>query len=195
MVQVCSSDEQRLPRMRRASSGNSASLYWVSQIQVAACLVHGRVAAPALGVFGQVADVHRQTVQARGWGHIPVRLTAARLMDAQGRVVGGIEAFQDISELKSLERERANIVSMFAHDMKSPLVNIQGFALRLLAEPVKRSQERRDCYLEVIAKEAGKLKALVNDFLDFSRLDIGTLKLNFSATDFDKELVELIELF
>ena len=59
--------------------------------------------------------------------------------------MGGVEIFQDITELKAMERERANLVSMFAHDMKSPLVGIQGFALRLLkkgetSEPEKRNQ-------------------------------------------------------
>jgi signal transduction histidine kinase len=84
---------------------------------------------------------------------------------------------------------------MFAHDMKSPLVSIQGFALRLLSDAVKSSDERRDKYLDIIRKETAKLESLVNDFLDFSRLEIGTLKLNFSATDLDKEFLELFELF
>lgn len=144
---------------------------------------------------GQGAGPVETTVMSRLRGRLPVRLTAARLLDAAGRVVGGVEVFQDISELKSLERERANIVSMFAHDMKSPLVSIQGFALRLLSEPVKSSPERRDKYLDIIRKEAGKLESLVNDFLDFSRLEIGSLRLNFSATDLDKEFLELFELF
>ncbi|MBI5523678.1 MAG: PAS domain S-box protein [Desulfarculus sp.] len=144
---------------------------------------------------GQGVGPIETSVVSRQRGRIPVRLTAARLLDASGRVMGGVEVFQDISELKSLERERANIVSMFAHDMKSPLVSIQGFALRLLGEPVKSSPERRDKYLDIIRKEAGKLEALVNDFLDFSRLEIGSLSLNFSATDLDKEFLELFELF
>jgi two-component system phosphate regulon sensor histidine kinase PhoR len=148
----------------------------------------------ALGREKEVAPIET-TVLSRGRGRIPVRLIAARLLDAEGRVMGGVEVFQDISELKSLERERANIVSMFAHDMKSPLVSIQGFALRLLSDAVKSSEERRDKYLDIIRKETAKLESLVNDFLDFSRLEIGTLKLNFSATDLDKEFLELFELF
>ncbi|MFH1033642.1 MAG: PAS domain S-box protein [Pseudomonadota bacterium] len=135
------------------------------------------------------------TVFSRGRGRIPVRLIGARLVDAHGREMGGVEVFQDISELKSLERERANIVSMFAHDMKSPLVSIQGFALRLLTESVKNSAQRRDKYLDIIRKEAAKLEDLVNDFLDFSRLEIGSLRLSFSATDLDKEFLELYDLF
>jgi PAS domain S-box-containing protein len=128
-------------------------------------------------------------------GRIPVRISAAQVTDAQGRVVGAVEVFQDISEIKALERERSNIVSMFAHDMKSPLVSIQGFALRLLSEAVRESPDKRDKYLEIIRKEAGKLEALINDFLDFARLETGSLHLNFSATDLDKEFLELTEVF
>jgi two-component system phosphate regulon sensor histidine kinase PhoR len=128
-------------------------------------------------------------------GAVPVRLSAARLHDAEGNVVGGVEVFQDISEIKALERERANIVSMFAHDMKSPLVSIQGFALRLISEAAKQPNQRGGKYLDIIRKEAAKLEGLINDFLDFSRLELGRLSLNFGATDLVKELLELVEVY
>ena len=47
--------------------------------------------------------------------------------------------------------------------------------------------------MEVIRKEAARLESIINDFLDFARLETGGLKLNFSATDLDKELLELVE--
>ncbi len=126
---------------------------------------------------------------------IPVRVSAAQIRDQHGEVLGAVEVFQDISEIKSLERERSNIVSMFAHDMKSPLVSIQGFALRLLSDSARASGDKQGKYLEIIRKEAGKLEALINDFLDFARLETGSLHLNFSATDLDKEFLELTEVF
>ena len=42
-----------------------------------------------------------------------VRLTTSGLYDEKGDLIGGVEVIQDISELKALERERANIISMF----------------------------------------------------------------------------------
>ena len=61
------------------------------------------------------------------WGEtIPVRMNTAALLDEDGKLIGGLEAFQDISRLKALQREKANLISMFAHDMKSPAVAIQG---------------------------------------------------------------------
>lgn len=126
-------------------------------------------------------------------GRVHISLRAAGLYNAQGELVGGVEVFHDISALKSMERERANLVSMFAHDLKSPLVGIQGFALRMLKQEENRVQEKNQQYLEVIRKEAARLESIINDFLDFARLETGGLKLNFSATDLDKELLELVE--
>ena len=124
-----------------------------------------------------------------------VRLQAAGLYDAEGKLIGGVEVFQDVSQLKALERERANLVSMFAHDMKNPLVGIQGFALRLLKRGAAETPAKQRRYLEVIRKQAAQLESIINDFLDFARLETGRLKLNFSAVDLDKEFTELLEAF
>ena len=39
---------------------------------------------------------------------IPVRMNVSALFDGQGNLIGGVESFQDISALKTLERERNN---------------------------------------------------------------------------------------
>ena len=135
------------------------------------------------------------TIQNKLGETIPVRMSTAALLDEKGRLIGGLEAFQDISQLKALEREKADLISMFAHDMKSPLIAIQGFVLRLLAHTASMPEEKRDDYLDIIRKEAGKLEFLINDFLDISRLQTGKLNLNFSATSLDQELLELFETY
>jgi two-component system phosphate regulon sensor histidine kinase PhoR len=126
---------------------------------------------------------------------IPVSMSTAALLDEEARLIGGLEAFQDISQLKALEREKTNLMSMFAHDMKSPLIAIQGFVLRLLAHITDMAVEKRDNYLEIIRREAGKLEFLINDFIDFTRLQTGRLDLNLDATSLDQELKELFEAY
>ena len=135
------------------------------------------------------------TVSTRTGETIPVRMNVAGLFDESGDLIGGVESFQDISALKTLERERNNLVYTFAHDMKSALTVIGGFVLRLLHKPdtVDPQKERR--YLEIIRDESGKLDMLISDFLEFSRLQTGRLKLNLSATSLDKELIELYEAY
>jgi two-component system phosphate regulon sensor histidine kinase PhoR len=137
-----------------------------------------------------------ETTIVNKWGQtIPVRMNTAGLFDDNDHLIGGVESFQDISLLKSLEREKDNIVSMFAHDMKSSLTIIGGFVLRLLKNFGRVEEEKQKKYLGIIRSESGKLETLINNFLEFSRLQTGTLKLNFSATSLDKELMELSDSY
>ena len=135
------------------------------------------------------------TIQNKMGETIPVRMSTAALLDAEDSLIGGLEAFHDISQLKALELEKSNLMSMFAHDMKSPLIAIQGFVLRLLAHTTDMAQEKREKYLEIIKREAGRLDHLINDFLEFSRLQAGKLNLNLSTTSLDEELLELFEAY
>jgi signal transduction histidine kinase len=106
-----------------------------------------------------------------------------------------VEAFQDISSLKAMEREKDNLISMFAHDMKSSLTIIGGFVLRLLKKANGLDEKKANKYLTIIQNETAKLDFLVRDFLDFARLQTGKLKLEFQATSLDKELIELFEAY
>jgi len=135
------------------------------------------------------------TITDRSGKTIPVTMNTAGLFDDEGRLLGGLEAFQDISRLKALEREKANLISMFAHDIKSSLTIIGGFVLRLLKKRTGLDEEKQLKYLNIMKNETGKLSFLVNDFLEFSRLQTGRLKLEFSATSIDKELMELFDAY
>ncbi|MBW1999923.1 MAG: PAS domain-containing sensor histidine kinase [Deltaproteobacteria bacterium] len=135
------------------------------------------------------------TIRRKDGKIIPVRMHAAALLDSSGRLIGAVEAFQDVSPLKTMERERSNIISMFAHDMKSSLTIIGGFVLRLLKKRGELDDEKQKRYLRVIQKETDKLDFLVKDFLEFARLQTGELKLNFQATSLDKELMELYDAY
>ena len=135
------------------------------------------------------------TIQNAAGRTIQVRLNTAALLDEKGGLIGAVEAFQDISPLKAMEREKDNIISMFAHDMKSSLTIIGGFVLRLLKKKADIDKSKQNKYLEIIQNETGKLEFLVNDFLEFARLQTGKFQMNFQASSLDKELLELCEAY
>lgn len=135
------------------------------------------------------------TIQSKAGGTIPVRMHTAAMIDKAGSPIGAIEAFQDISQLKILEREKDNLISMFAHDMKSALTIIGGFVLRLLKKTNDLDEERRRKYLGIIRNETNKLDFMVTDFLEFARLQTGKLKLHFQTISLDKELMEIFEIY
>ena len=130
------------------------------------------------------------------WGEkIPVRMSCNGLFDDQGNLIGGVEAFDDISNLKALEREKDNLISMLAHDIKSSLSIIGGFALRLLRKGQDIDGEKAREYLEIVSQEAGKIEDLINELLEFSRLQSGQWRPNFSAVSVEKEILELLKAY
>jgi two-component system sensor histidine kinase HydH len=93
------------------------------------------------------------------------------LLFAVGLLVGLIVGRQREHQRRAREAERlaslGRAAAMMAHEMKSPLVAIGGFARMLLRESGldKDSEEK----LEVIKVESARLERLVHDALDFAR--------------------------
>ena len=81
------------------------------------------------------------------------------------------ETAVDITESKKMERERKNILSMFAHDMKNPVVTSGGFIARLISGKAGSLTEKQTDYISLVNDELSKLEGFIKDFLEFSRLD------------------------
>jgi two-component system phosphate regulon sensor histidine kinase PhoR len=102
---------------------------------------------------------------------ITIGVTAFPLVNDIGNFIGGVELFRDITESKRLQRERKDILSMFAHDMKNPIVTSGGFLSRLLSGKLGAFTDKQEDYLELIMDELNALEGLITSFLQFSRLE------------------------
>jgi len=138
---------------------------------------------------------HEITWKGRDGRRIPTIVSHVPLFDSDGAYEGTFSVLTDITGIKALEREKANIISMFAHDMRSSLTGIHGLGLRLLTKSASMEEDKKVEYLKIINKEASKLESLVDDFLEFSRLETGRLKLSLGAMSLDKELLELYNVY
>jgi signal transduction histidine kinase/GAF domain-containing protein len=92
----------------------------------------------------------------------------------QQHLLGGLFLLRDVTEQKSMEQMRDDLINMLIHDMRSPLGDIQ-YALELLEAP-----DLQDARLEIrgIARnKAEQLLDLVNGILDIGRLEAGRFEL------------------
>jgi signal transduction histidine kinase len=80
-------------------------------------------------------------------------------------------AIEDITGLRKLERERRNILSMFAHDMRNPLVASEGFLSRIISGKAGALTEEQENYGEIIRDELNRVSQLISDFLNFSKFE------------------------
>ena len=85
------------------------------------------------------------------------------------------------SELK-LARQKTDFVGNVSHELKTPLTSIRMFS-ELLAEGRVTDQAKQRSYLNIITAEAARLTRLINNVLDFSRMERGEKKYNFQPCD------------
>ena len=95
--------------------------------------------------------------------------------------------------LRESERAKSELVSVVAHELRTPLASVLGFTTVLLQRDVSAEQRRE--YLGIIEAQARRLGALVNDFLDVQRLEEGKLSISKELVDIGSVVREQTELF
>ncbi len=98
-------------------------------------------------------------------------------------------------ELERASLAKTQILSTATHELKTPLTSIVGYVDRLLLQQatVGVLNEKQQRYMETVQKNAHLLKALVDDLLDVSRIEAGTLELKLADLDVRQEVEDSIQ--
>lgn len=89
-------------------------------------------------------------------------------------------------------RQKTSFVSNVSHELKTPLTSIRMYA-ELLNEGRIKDPEKKKRYLQVIVDESQRLTRLVNNVLDFSRLEQGRKKYHLEELEMTGYLLEIVE--
>lgn len=103
------------------------------------------------------------------------------------------EQTTEIGHLKELERMRKEFLGDVAHELRSPIFNIQGY-IHTLIEGALDDPEVSHKFLDKAAKHVDHLSSLVEDLVTISRIEAGELKLEISEFDIKELIKEVIEL-
>jgi signal transduction histidine kinase len=102
------------------------------------------------------------------------------------------ELKRSLEELRKIDIEKDEFISIAAHELKTPLTSIRGFSQLLMDMDVSGDPDKMDKYLRIIDSETKRVARLVTDILDLSRMDLGTFKLSLDEVDI-KDLVESVQ--
>jgi len=91
--------------------------------------------------------------------------------------------------LIALDRKKTDFLNMVAHDIRTPLTAIKGYAELMLH--YDETRETQKDFLHIILKEIDRLALLVNEFLDTAKIEAGLIQYKFIALD----LTDLIHYF
>jgi signal transduction histidine kinase len=93
-------------------------------------------------------------------------------------VVGGVVAvLRDITAQKELERMKSNFLSVVSHELKTPLHSIKGFVEIILMGKTGPITDLQRDFLGTVQEQTGHLQRLIEDLLEFSRLESGQVRL------------------
>jgi signal transduction histidine kinase len=108
--------------------------------------------------------------------------------------VGSWLIVSDLSRQLTLARQKTDFVSNVSHELKTPLTSIRMFS-ELLAEQRVTDPAKQRSYLNIITAETARLTRLINNVLDFSRIERGEKKYNFRDADLVKLVRETAESY
>ncbi|WP_169928315.1 AAA family ATPase [Labilithrix luteola] len=152
-----------LPTILRTRHPDGRPFAWFEQPLVRA--LAGEVVA---SVDATITDSRERDVQ--------LRLSAAPIKDDKGLVVGAVEAASDVTEKVELERLRDQFLRTAAHELKTPVAVVSGYAalLQMRGQEVPVEQRRM---LDALGRGANRIDRIVTDLLVLWQLRVGRLPL------------------
>jgi PAS domain S-box-containing protein len=127
-----------------------------------------------------------QTVQDQT---LHLRLEVFNVNDEEGIPIGRGIFFHDITADRELDRMRSSLVSTVSHELRTPLAAIKGYVSTMLADDVEWDRSSQREFLTIISDESDRLTDLVNNLLDLSRIEVGSLKLSHEKCDI-REIIQ-----
>ncbi|MDP9311654.1 MAG: ATP-binding protein [Chloroflexota bacterium] len=131
--------------------------------------VRALVGEPAIGV--EVVIEHRN-------GHrVPLLFNCVPLHDPAGKLRGSVAVFQDLTRFREVERLKSDFVALVSHELRTPLTAIQGCTQTLLHGSGAADPGRIQEFLEIIDTQSARLHELIDNLLDASQIEAGSLRL------------------
>ncbi len=135
----------------------------------------------------QVSDTARQIAQ----GDFDVRIESPR--NKGDEIAQLCDSINDMAgELGASEQMKNDFISSVSHELRTPLTSIKGWAETLKDTADHDTAERG---MTVIVRESERLSGIVEELLDFSKLQSGRMQLTLKELDLSAELGDIVYMF
>ena len=120
--------------------------------------------------------------------------------DEIGELVNTFNTMSDTIKEKEEETKKTEIakdefLAMITHELKTPLVPIQGYADILLSEHLGKLTDKQKERIEIIKSSSETLLSLISDLLDAQKLELGQLKMRKENINIKDTVTHAIEVF
>lgn len=132
-------------------------------------------------IFGTLLDAAKRM---RG-GDLDIKVDEKYMLGAYKDMARELNGLSDVVQLAAQkqmrsERMRTELITNVSHDIKTPLTSIINY-VDLLQKP--HSQEDGEQYLEVLSRQSGRMKRLIDDLIELSKASTGNIPLELTRID------------
>ncbi|MBC7473619.1 MAG: GAF domain-containing protein, partial [Candidatus Sericytochromatia bacterium] len=126
----------------------------------------------------------------------PVKITGEsihRIKSSVNEKNNQVIVFHDVTKEKEIDKLKSDFIAVVSHELKTPVSAMMGFA-NLIEDGMSDdiTDDQQD-YLNKIQIQGERLIRLINDLLDFSKLEAGQMPLYLQLLDADEVITEIVE--
>lgn len=149
----------------------------------------------ARALAGEVFHDYRVLLRGASGQDSVMSFSGAPVYDDQDMIEGAVVVFRDITTSQKLERAKDDFLAVAAHELRSPLAAVRGYADLLVRREQRRSEEDSPELrgLHILAQQVTHMLRMVDNLLDVSRLDAGQFHLSFQRVNLVMLTEQVIE--
>lgn len=106
---------------------------------------------------------------------------ASPIQAVNGLPRGVVVVLRDVTSQRELERMKSNFLSVVSHELRTPLHSIKGFVDIILMGKTGDINETQTDFLRTVRQQTTLLQNLIDDLLEYSRLESGQVKLRLTV--------------
>jgi len=140
---------------------------------------------------GEVDVNEENLTDSHGNVHIISTKKARCIIKGYEPVIVGI--IRDVTEIKEMERLKSDFIAMISHELRTPLTSIHASLLLLGSSQMYDLPPKVEAMIKIAYKNSERLVRLVNEILDFEKLEVGMMHLQTVSVPLAKFLAQAIE--
>ena len=132
---------------------------------------------------GETVQAEELVIERRDGTNVTTLVNASPIRSEDGELVSVVATLQDMTPLEDVERLRTEFLAMVSHELRAPLTSIKGAAATARNSSMPLDPAEIGEFFGLIEDQADHMRDLINDLLDMTRIETGTLSVSPEPTD------------